>query len=1036
MDERKKCCPKCMEEVDCNADICPICGKSVQQRNKSHQLPVGTLLKNRYFIGCCIGEGGFGITYIGRDLTLNMPVAVKEYYPVGMVNRFNSAQITVSLENETSVTKGKKRFLDEAQTLARFASEPNIVCVRDFFETNETAYIVTEYLQGVSLKKTMEESGPMPFSKVFQMLSPVMDVLEKIHQQKLLHRDISPSNLIQLANGTVKLLDFGTARDFDSENKKSKSVIVTPGYAPEEQYSSHGDQGPWTDVYGLCATIYKLITGRTPTNPLQRMSGEPLARPSELGAAITPAQEAALMKGLAIKREERFQSMTELKAAFIRASEPEIPTGDDDERTVTKPDGAVDDLLFNELGAAGTLLSGRQEEQEEAERQKKRGDGKQAEKLSTENRKEKKPFLQREQRRKKKRGFHPGFIALGGFAALFVLAMTVLILRNSPYDEEGAARLSKITVTRSMIHSIGRDPDIRYLNLSDCEVSDEVMREIGQLARIESVGLDGCSGFTTLAPLADMPALTDLDISGDSWAETAWTLDGAAFFPREFPNVEDLHIYKYSFSDQGAFLKQFPSMQTLMIVSCDNSEVDLGALSGASELDYLRLSEVSVVNNDYTALENCSKLKHITLNDMGISDISWMRNLTEIEFLELDHNNLYSLDGLQNHDTLYSLSAGENQINDISGLRGCSGLNNLNVHDNQIGDVSPLAECGELSSLVLSGNQIADVSALSGCTQLNTLSLNDNQVRDISPLQDCTELTYLYLNRLQLTNLDACEAMTDLKVICAKDNRITDISGLVNTTQLQDVRLSGNQIADISYLSKNAGKMQYVLLSDNQISDISALAGNPELAMVTLDNNLLTNLDALSESKGLQYLSAYGNQLTDISGISGCTSLAYIDLGDNQIKDIGPLSTCTYAQQGLFLQNNNISDLSPLPAEVDYRLLSIYGNPISDFSVIQYLSNINSVWDHLYLSWDENADYSYVAATPYNNLHFIDVPIDRQAPIKVQNKEVKKQNGLEFPAEPAFQTFKEAEADIAAIREKSKENQGNITDAINLSHFF
>ena len=305
-----------------------------------HQLPSGKLIGNRYEIGEVIGQGGFGITYRGFDRTFEVTVAIKEYYPSGIASRYctQSTEVLVGGEENTRIfSEGKEKFLSEARILARVSDDPNIVNVRDFFEENNTAYIVMQYLEGENLKDYSEHHGKMSFNEAFELLRPIMRSLGFLHESGLIHRDISPSNMILLANGTVKLIDFGTTRQISAGGEKSLSVLLNPGYAPPEQYRTRGSQGPWTDVYAMCASLYKLITGEIPENSLNRLMDDNLKAPSMLGAVITPPQEAALIKGMALDSEERYQSMAELEKALetgliIAASEePDTISGAVDE---------------------------------------------------------------------------------------------------------------------------------------------------------------------------------------------------------------------------------------------------------------------------------------------------------------------------------------------------------------------------------------------------------------------------------------------------------------------------------------------------------------------------------------------------------------------------------------------------------------------------------------------------------------------------------------------------------------------------------
>ena len=310
-------CVFCMSKTD--NSVCEHCNKNQQDYVSAiHHLKPGSLLNGRYLVGAVLGEGGFGITYIGRDTNLDMKVAIKEYFPSGVVNRNNTSSMEISAlvgDTQSNFEKGKQGFLSEARTLAKFSNEQSIVSVRDFFEENNTAYIVMEYLEGIDLKDFIAQNGKMSFSLAISMLSPIMSSLSKIHNQGLIHRDISPANIMILNNRTVKLLDFGAARNVSGADEKSLSVLLKPGFAPEEQYRSKGNQGSWTDVYALSATLYKMVTGVTPDDAMNRLFSDEVVPPSELNEQITPEQSAVILKGMSIYQKDRYQTIEELQQA-------------------------------------------------------------------------------------------------------------------------------------------------------------------------------------------------------------------------------------------------------------------------------------------------------------------------------------------------------------------------------------------------------------------------------------------------------------------------------------------------------------------------------------------------------------------------------------------------------------------------------------------------------------------------------------------------------------------------------------------------
>lgn len=312
-------CYSCMRNNPDGTRICAYCGKEIKADNYPHHLKPGTVLDNKYLVGNSIGEGGFGITYVGLDTSLEMKIAIKEFYPSGYANRNNTLtnKVTLNFQNEGEYFRnGKESFLCEAKNIAKFHGEKSIVDVRAFFEENDTAYIIMEYLDGENLSEKLNTSGMFESVELFRLFLPVMRTLGKMHHESVIHRDISPENVRMVSDGTLKLMDFGSARYFAGMKKKTMSVQFKPGFAPFEQYNPKGNQGPWTDVYGLCATIYKCITGVTPADPLERCqtsSGKDiLKKPSELGTQISEALESVLMYGMEIYPENRCKNMEEL----------------------------------------------------------------------------------------------------------------------------------------------------------------------------------------------------------------------------------------------------------------------------------------------------------------------------------------------------------------------------------------------------------------------------------------------------------------------------------------------------------------------------------------------------------------------------------------------------------------------------------------------------------------------------------------------------------------------------------------------------
>lgn len=303
-----------------DGDFCPHCGWPNDKNNEPHQLPVGTVLRDQYVVGRVLGQGGFGITYLGWDRHLESAVCIKEYFPNHAVSRDCTVSTQVHCHTEQGAAAyraSKERFLREGKILAQFREIPEIVSIYGFFEENDTVYIVMEYIKGMDLAHYVyHKGGRLTADETFRILKPVMEALAQVHRAELVHRDIAPDNIMLHPRGGAKLLDFGAARmvenaDVDRGLDRSTEAIVKHGFAPMEQYQTRGNLGPWTDVYAMCATVYYCLTGQIPPEATTRMMGEAEFSWQNV-PGLTQRQRYALERGMAVLPRDRYASMEEL----------------------------------------------------------------------------------------------------------------------------------------------------------------------------------------------------------------------------------------------------------------------------------------------------------------------------------------------------------------------------------------------------------------------------------------------------------------------------------------------------------------------------------------------------------------------------------------------------------------------------------------------------------------------------------------------------------------------------------------------------
>ena len=283
-------------------------------------LKPGVILKERYKIEEVIGAGGFGITYRAWDPLLQSYVAIKEYYPSGIATRSaDSSKVCVPVgQEQREYHRGRIRFLKEAQDEARFQSEPNIVSIYDYLEENDTAYMVMEYLHGCTLKQYIREhGGRLDTDHILHICLSVLDALAVVHKAGMIHRDISPENIFICEDLTVKLIDFGAAKQVYLDGEQTMSVVLKPGYAPPEQYAKKDKQGPWTDIYALGATFYFAATGEKPEESFGRVLEDTIKPVCEVNPEIPRAMSQVIMRAMSVKIEDRYQTVEAMREALL-----------------------------------------------------------------------------------------------------------------------------------------------------------------------------------------------------------------------------------------------------------------------------------------------------------------------------------------------------------------------------------------------------------------------------------------------------------------------------------------------------------------------------------------------------------------------------------------------------------------------------------------------------------------------------------------------------------------------------------------------
>ncbi len=309
-----------------SGSVCPKCRCDTSAvKTYPGTLPMFSTLKNRYIVGRVLGKGGFGITYTALDMNSNKRVAIKEYMPGEYSVRSNGTATIVPKNDDKSkrvFEHGLQKYIEEAGTLVTLRENRNIVDILDYFSENNTGYIVMEFLDGDNYNRLARNNGGLlGYAEVFEMFRTLSEALAFVHKKGILHRDISPENVIRTKDGRIKLIDFGAARSYVAGENKGMSVLLKVSYAPYEQYSSKGNQGPWTDVYSACATVYHLISGKKLPDISIRKRERPRTL-SELGAPVPQQFSRIIQKGLEYDIPMRYQNFEQLLADLYQLPDP------------------------------------------------------------------------------------------------------------------------------------------------------------------------------------------------------------------------------------------------------------------------------------------------------------------------------------------------------------------------------------------------------------------------------------------------------------------------------------------------------------------------------------------------------------------------------------------------------------------------------------------------------------------------------------------------------------------------------------------
>ena len=671
--QERNICYNCFKEKPEGGGPCPCCGFDLEENAAKYPaaLRAGTVLKGRYVIGRVLGQGGFGITYLAWDQSLEAKVAVKEYMPGEMAVRIGGLGVQPrSAARREDFAYGKERFQEEARILARFMSQPNIAGVTDYVDENGTSYFVMDYVEGISFKTYIANAGgKVSTEEALNVMIPVLRALTAVHGEGLIHRDVTPDNIYITKDGNVKLLDFGSARYSLGDKSKSLDVILKVGYAPKEQYIRRGRQGPYTDVYSCAACLYAAITGYLPPESLERLDHDTLVPPSEAGAEIPLYLERAILKGLAVQPEDRFQTAGEFLEALESQKVVEL-TGSGREETLQK---------------------------QQVRSQEKRKKGRLAAAVCGIGAFALAAVLFLGTRQSGTPDSAPASEPAGDVQGTNVPTQETLSPQESRRMEEAAA--PKVTICGESYSTA-----LRELRLEEAEFEEADYEAISQMTGLERLEIVD-SPISQLDFLKNLTNLKRLHIRGSR--EPAGTFSDLSALAG-LTNLEDLYLYLDGVSDLNG-LSGMSQLKSLVLTG--NMEIaDLSPLAGLTKLQSLEVPLGGEnVGVDLSPLAGLADLRTLRTGS-NVTDLSPLSGLTGLRELDLTYGG-YSARDSKEYRSLEPLSS-------------LTGLTSLTIRNLWVSDLSPLSGLTKLRSLTIyNGASIEDLSPLAGLTGLKSLTI-------------------------------------------------------------------------------------------------------------------------------------------------------------------------------------------------------------------------------------------------------------------------------------------------------------------------
>ena len=782
----KNLCENCFSEI--SSEPCSVCGFCGQEQiSDPTTLASGSVLQGRYAVGRVIGKGGFGITYLAYDIKHEEKIAIKEYYPYGIALRSPETTVVSVTSEETAdvFKKGAEKFYDEARLVAAFNGNPSIVSVYDFFYENDTVYYTMEYLEGMTLKDYVDKNGVITAGQAVLVAERISSALMTAHSSNILHRDISPDNIMICNDGKIKLLDFGAARQVVANASQSLSVILKQGFAPLEQYQKKGRQGPWTDIYSLGATLYYAMTKDIPDDPMSRFEDD--AEYSSNKYSIYAPLWEMIRKATMLRIEDRYNNVFEFRAELSSLGiEPEPLVQYEPKPQTILPEG-VTAKPYTTLRTSEQIHTQSKIEEPKAEQTETKKAPKNAKSITAASPKTVKKSS-------------PDTVGKPTSEAKSAAAVTADI---------PAVPSESDTVAVSEKNSGGKKAPTRKQLIAMLSCAAAILIIAGA-----AVAIGTSKNSESAASVSASEGVTKETTKGTTTSTTEKTTKKTA---KETTTSETTTLKNYYEGDDdrggnvnnGGFTTTTkPPVQeesdeekpkiTTTTTAAKEQEKDYVVIAGKQYkkdmTGTLNICGADLTNSDIKQMKYLTKLTEIIMSDNPkVTDLSPLSSLTGLEKITFHNCNVKDISFTANMKNLSVIGAENNGITDISALAGHKKLKEVWLQSNNIKDISALKDSTNIESIDIKYSPVTDLSALSEMKKLAHLNLYNCSVNSLAPLKKCTTIEYINLDNNNVSDLTPLANCKGLRELHAANNALNgNVKALKGITILEFLDVSGN----------------------------------------------------------------------------------------------------------------------------------------------------------------------------------------------------------------------------------------------------